>query len=132
MASHEQTVNDCLELYRSGREGDAFQRLVDLGPQLADSLITACEENHGDEDLQAFILTVIGEYRDPSKLCYLRHLLRRQEVVIWKASLDGLVKAGTREALDDIEFVLDSVEDSGKRAWIEEVLIGMKESLGPE
>ena len=132
MASDEQTVNDCLELYRSGREDDAFRSLVNGGSQLADSLIEACEESHGDEDLQAFILTVIGEYRAPSKLCYLRHLLRRREVVIWKASLDGLVKAGTREALDDIEFVLDSVKEPGKRRWIEEAVIGMKKSLGPE
>ena len=128
MASDEQIVSDYLKLYRDGREDDAFHSLIEVGPQLITPLISACEDS-GNIELKSFILTVIGEYRDPSGLCYLRHLLRRPEDTIWKAALDGLVKASTREALDDIEFVLDSVKDSGKRTWIDEAVADMASSL---
>lgn len=84
-------------------------------------LISACE-NTTELDTKVFVIEVISEFRLISSLGFLRHALLSDEPRIWKAALNGMVMAESHDAVDAMDNVLSSVQDLGKRDWLEEAI----------
>jgi len=121
MSSPKSTVDHCLGEFRAGRCEDAFHGLIEADSAIITDRISAYEDTT-DLDTQVFVIEVISEFRLDSSLYFLRHALRRDEPRIWKAALNGMALAESPEALDAMDHVLSSIQDSDKKEWIEEVI----------
>ena len=125
MNTTESIVNHYLGEFRAGRCDDAFHSLIEADPAVIPDLINAYEDT-SDLNTRVFVIEVISKFRLDSSLCFLRHALRRDEARIWKAALNGMVIAESLEAVDAMDHVLSSVQDSDKREWIEEAIDNAK------
>lgn len=121
MSSPESTVDHCLGEFRAGRCEDALHGLIEADSAIITDLISAYEDTT-DLDTKVFVIEVISEFRLDSSLYFLRHALRRDEPRIWKAALNGMALAESPEAVDAMDHVLSSIQDSDKKEWIEEVI----------
>jgi len=120
MSSPESTVDHYLGEFRAGRCEDAFHGLIEADPAVISDLIIAYYTT--DLDTKVFVIKVISEFRLDSSLNFLRHALRRDDPRIWKAALNGLAIAESPNAVDAMDHVLSSIQDSDKREWIEEAI----------
>ena len=118
MESPKSTVEHYLGEFRAGHGDEAFHGLTEVEPAVISELINAYEDTT-DLDTKVFVIEVISEFRLDSSLCFLRHALRRDDPHIWKAALNGMVMAESPEAVDAMDHVLSSIQDSDKRDWIE-------------
>jgi hypothetical protein len=121
MSSPESTADHYLGEFRAGRWAEAFHGLIESGPAVIADLITAYE-GATDHNCEVFVIEVISEFRLDSSLGFLRHALRRDDPRIWKAALNGMVMVESREAVDAMDHVLSSIQDSEKKEWIEEAI----------
>ena len=121
MSSPKSTVDHYLGEFRAGRCEDAFHGLIEADSAIITDLISAYEDTT-DLDTKVFVIKVISEFRLDSSLYFLRHALRRDEPRIWKAALNGMALAGSPKAVDAMDHVLSSIQDSDKKEWIEEVI----------
>ena len=121
MSSPESTVDHYLGEFRAGRRDDAFHGLIEADLAIISVLINAYMDTN-DLDTKVFVIEVISEFRLDSSLCFLRHVLRRDDLRIWKAALNGMAMAESPEAVDAMDHLLSSVQDSDKREWIEEAI----------
>ena len=121
MDSPKTTVDHYLGEFRAGHFDDAFHGLIEADPAVIAELINAYEDTT-DLDTKVFVLEVISEFRLGSSLGFLRHALRRDDTRIWKAALNGMAMAESPEAVDAMDHVFSSIQDSDKREWIEEAI----------
>jgi hypothetical protein len=121
MNSPESIVDHYLGEFRAGRRDDAFHGLIEADHAVMSVLINAYMDTN-DLDTKVFVIEVISEFRLDSSLCFLRHILRSADPRIWKTALNGMAMAESREAVDAMDHVLSSVQDSHKREWIEEAI----------
>jgi hypothetical protein len=121
MSSPESTVDHYLGEFRAGCWAEAFHGLIESGPAVISDLITAYE-GATDLDCEVFVIEVISEFRLDSSLGFLRHALRRDDPRIWKAALNGMVMVESRQAVDAMDHVFSSIQDSEKKEWIEEAI----------
>ena len=121
MNAHGSLVDHYLGEFRAGRCDDAYHSLIEADSAIIPDLINAYEDSN-DIDSKAFLIDVVSEFRLDSSLGFLRHALRRDEPRIWKAALNGMVMAESPEAVDAMDHVLSSIQDSDKRDWIEEAI----------
>ena len=122
MNAHKSIVSHYLGEFRAGRCDDAFHSLIEADSAVIPDLINAYEDTN-DLDAKVFVIEVISEFRLDSSLCFLRHALRRDEARIWKAALNGMAMAESLEAVDAMDHVLSSIQDSDKREWVEEAVV---------
>lgn len=125
MNAHGSIVDHYLSEFRSGRSDDAFHSLIETDSAVIPELINAYEDTK-EIDTKVFLIEVVSEFRLDSSLCFLRHALRRDEPQIWKAALNGMAMAESPDAVDAMDHVLSSVQDSTKREWIEEAITDTK------
>ncbi len=121
MSLPKSTVDHYLGEFRAGLCEDAFHGLTEADPAIITDLISAYEDTT-DLDTKVFVIEVISEFRLDSSLYFLRHALRKDEPRIWKAALNGMALAESPEAVDAMDHVLSSIQDSDKKEWIEEVI----------
>jgi hypothetical protein len=121
MNAHGSIVDHYLGEFRSGRCDDAFHSLIEADSAIISDLINAYGGTE-DIDTKVFLIEVVSEFRLDSSLYFLRQALRREEPRIWKAALNGMAMAESSEAVDAMDHVLSSLQDSTKREWIEEAI----------
>jgi HEAT repeat protein len=121
MNTPESIVDHYLAEFRAGRCDEAFHGLIEADPAIIPHLVSAYDDTT-DLDTKVLVIEVISEFRLDSSLYFLRHTLRRDDPRIWKAALNGMAIAKSPEAVDAMDHVLSSIQDSDKREWIEEAI----------
>jgi uridylate kinase len=128
MNTHENIVHHYLAEFREGRCDSAFHGLIEADPAVISDLLNSYEETD-DVDTKVFLIEAISEFRLDSTLGFLRHALRRDELRIWKAALNGMVMAESFESVDLMDHVLSSVQNPDKRHWIEEAIADTRAAI---
>lgn len=117
-------ISDYVTLHKLGRCDDAFHGLIDHGADIVPDLISAYEDTDRP-DTKAFLIDVVSHMRRPDSADFLRNALRRDDLVIWKSALDGLVSLRAAEVL---EHALSFMLDEPKRSWIVEAISQCRET----
>jgi hypothetical protein len=121
-------VDHYLGEFRAGRCDDAYHSLIEADSAIISDLINAYEDTT-DLDAKVFVIEVISEFRLDSSLSFLRHALPREEPRIWKAALNGMAIAESPNAVDAMDHVLSSIQDSNKKGWIGEAITDTKAAI---
>jgi len=118
MSSPQEIIAYYAAMYQAGSQESAFHGLLESGPALVPDLIRTYQSPQ-DTRFQAFVVDVIAWIRSPEASGFLCEALRRDEPVIWKPALDGLV---ILRAAEDMEHVLTTALGEPKRSWIIEAI----------
>lgn len=115
-----EAVDDYVHSLSGANADDAWHALVELGPSALPHVIAAFHAaNH--LDTQVFLVWVIAEYRTAESVPFLAGLLAHDEASIWKSTIDALVTAGCRAAVEALLTASAAAPDA-RREWIDEAI----------
>jgi hypothetical protein len=128
-------VSDVVEYYidraRSGDHEVAFHGLREFG---SDSLPAMELAYHREDDpiMRSLLIKAIWRQRNSRVIMFLAGALRDPAPDDWKQALDGLVTLATPESMPVLQSAAREIDDSVRRAWIEEAIEQAADSLVPK
>jgi hypothetical protein len=99
MTAYSAQIEKCIQKYEQGKREHAFHSLTKADDDILPELIDAFN-NESKAEIQAFLVQVIWQHREPSIIPFLGSLLSSSGPLIWKEALDGLVTLASPEALE--------------------------------
>jgi hypothetical protein len=118
-----------LEQFRRGDREDAYQGLLELGPEMLPCLISTVRAET-NLDLKRVLLEIVWQYRDSAAVPFLLEMLDESDPAIWKEALDGLVTLASPDVLDALESRFCGVSRPGSFAvWLDEAIEQVREAI---